>query len=278
MAIERDTAGLSTMAKTAVANAPLLGPDDPDPVGVRNGAARSPFLLICDHAGDAVPASLDRIGLARADLERHIGIDIGILPVSERISDLIGAPLVYQRYSRLVVDCNRKRTAPDLTAPISDGTAVPGNIGVGEAERDRRIREIAEPYHRGVSARIAGSGSDGFGVFISMHSFTPSLRSKPFARPWHVGLCYGRNDAFSRCVLAVLDGELNLVVGCNQPYGVDVETDYSVPIYGEERGHPYVEFEIRQDLIAEAAGQQQWARRIVEVLRKAHALFERGGP
>jgi predicted N-formylglutamate amidohydrolase len=115
-------------------------------------------------------------------------------------------------------------------------------------------------------------------VLISMHSFTPSLRSKPFARPWHIGLCYGRNDAFSRCVLAVLEAEPDLVVGRNKPYSVDVETDYSVPLYGEERGHPYVEFEIRQDLIAEAAGQQRWAAQIVDVLRKAHALFERGAP
>jgi predicted N-formylglutamate amidohydrolase len=266
------------MAEAGVIHAPLLGPDDPDPVGIRNDVARSPFLLICDHAGNAVPASLDRLGLARTDLERHIGIDVGILPVSERISDLIGAPLVYQRYSRLVVECNRKRAAPDLIALISDGTPVPGNIGIGEAERDRRIREIAEPYHQEVSARLAGRDAEVPVVLISMHSFTPSLRSKPFARPWHLGLCYGRNDAFSRCVLAVLDDESDLVVGRNQPYSVDVERDYSVPVYGEERGHPYVEFEIRQDLIAEAADQQRWAGQIVDVLRKAHALFERGGP
>ncbi len=266
------------MGEASVIHAPLLGPEDPDPVGIRNRAVRSPFLLICDHAGNAVPASLDKLGLGTADLERHIGIDVGILPVSERISDLIGAPLVYQRYSRLVVECNRKRTAPDLIAPISDGTPVPGNIGIGEAERERRIREIAEPYHQEVSVRLAASAAEGLAVLISMHSFTPSLRSKPFARPWHVGLCYGRNDAFSRCVLAVLEAEPDLVVGRNQPYSVDVETDYSVPLYGEERGHPYVEFEIRQDLIAEAAGQQRWAAQIVDVLRKAHALFERGAP
>jgi predicted N-formylglutamate amidohydrolase len=42
----------------------LLGPDDPDPVGEINARSTSPFFLICDHAGNAVPAALNDLGLA----------------------------------------------------------------------------------------------------------------------------------------------------------------------------------------------------------------------
>jgi predicted N-formylglutamate amidohydrolase len=88
-----------------------------------------------------------------------------------------------------------------------------------------------------------------------------------------IGVCYETNDALSRCILKVLETEPGLNVGNNQPYGVDVETSYSVPVYGEEQGHPYAEFEIRQDLISDRAGQRQWAQRIARVLLEAHSLF-----
>lgn len=264
------------MPDASIGHTSLLGPGDPIPTGLRNAAAISPFLIICDHAGNAVPASLAGLGVARADLERHIGIDIGILPVAERVSDLIRAPLVFQRYSRLVVECNRRWTAPDIVAAISDGTPVPANIGIGKAERERRIEEIFVPYHREITRRLAQPSSDGAPkVLVSMHSFTPSLLSAPATRPWQIGVCHETNDAFSRCILKVLKAEPGLDVGDNQPYGVDVDTSYSVPVYGEEQGHPYAEFEIRQDLISDLAGQHQWAQRIAQVLLAAHRLFRR---
>ncbi|MDQ0467557.1 N-formylglutamate amidohydrolase [Labrys wisconsinensis] len=256
---------------------PLLGPDDPAPVDVRNGEAVSPFLMICDHAGNAVPAALGSLGLAQAELDRHIGIDIGILGVSVRLSDRLGVPLVFQRYSRLVVECNRRHDAPDLIAPVSDGTPVPGNAGIDAAERERRLAEIVAPYHREIVARLDARAAAGLPtVLVSMHSFTPSLRAQPFQRPWHVGLCYGADDRFSRPVLAALEAEPGLVIGRNEPYGVDMATSYSIPVHGEERGLPYVEFEIRQDLIGEAAGQALWAERLERVLRRAHAAFAGG--
>ena len=72
----------------------------------------------------------------RGELDRHIGYDIGILSVTEQLADFLGAPLVFQRYSRLVVECNRRLTAPDSIALVSDGTAVPDNAGLArEASR-----------------------------------------------------------------------------------------------------------------------------------------------
>jgi predicted N-formylglutamate amidohydrolase len=230
--------------------------------------------IVAGRSPTRPPASLGGLGIARDDLDRHIGIDIGILPVAEQVSDLICAPLVFQRYSRLVVECNRRWTAPDIVAAVSDGTPVPANIGVGEAERERRIEEIFVPYHREIARRLAQPARDGTPtVPVSMHSFTPSLLSAPAPRPWQIGVCYETNDALSGCILKVLETEPGLNVGNNQPYGVDVETSYSVPVYGEEQGHPYAESEIRQDLISDRAGQRQWGQRIARVLLEAHSLF-----
>ena len=253
----------------------LLGPHDPAPVGVRNGDVVSPFLLICDHAGNAVPKALNNLGLPRSELERHIGIDIGILAVSERLADLLAAPLVFQRYSRLVVECNRLYSSPDSITPVSDGTAITGNAGIDVAARRMRIAEIAEPYHREIALRLDRSAALRIPtILLSMHSFTPSLRARAKERPWHVGLCYDGQSEFSQHVLAVLERPGDVVVGRNEPYGVDMKRDYSVPVHAEARKISYAEFEIRQDLITTAAGQRSWAVRLAGVLREALHTFQ----
>ncbi|MCX5571933.1 N-formylglutamate amidohydrolase [Kaistia nematophila] len=252
----------------------LLGPDDPEPVGIIDRGDASPFVLICDHAGNAVPAVLDGLGLEPAELNRHIGIDIGILGVSERLAEQLGASLVFQRYSRLVVECNRRVTSPDSIALVSDGTVVPGNADLTPAQRSLRLDEIVVPYHRQIETILDRRAEAGIPtILVSMHSFTPSLRARPFQRPWQIGLCYGADTRFTTPVLEALDDETDLVVGRNEPYGVDLNKDYSIPVHGEERGLPYVEFEIRQDLIGEASGQAEWATRLGRVLPAAHRRF-----
>ena len=261
--------------QAALPTAPLLGANDPAPVGLRNADAASDVLIICDHAGNAVPAALNGLGLTHADLDRHIGIDIGILGVSERLSDLLQAPLVFQRYSRLVVECNRLLSSPDSIAVVADGTPVPGNQDLDEDARTARIAAIVTPYHDAITRRLDEHRRRGrTTILVSMHSFTPSLLARPAPRPWHVGVCYGPDDRFSRPVLAALEEEADLSVGSNQPYTVDLTKDYSIPIHAEARGLPYAEFEIRQDLIATPKAQRAWGDRLARVLRVALDGFE----
>src|SRR3981081_55998 len=85
----------------------LLESQDVPPVLEDNAAGRSPFLLTCDHYGRRIPRRLGDLGLPAAELERHIAWDIGIAGVAEALSRHLGAHLIVQRYSRLVIDCNR---------------------------------------------------------------------------------------------------------------------------------------------------------------------------
>ena len=250
----------------------LLGPDDPEAVGLRNAEGDSPFLLICDHAGNRIPSALGTLGLGPEDLTRHIAYDIGILGVSELLADRLRAPLVFQRYSRLVVECNRLYASEELIAQTSDGTPIPGNRGLAPEAAAARIAEIAEPYHGEISRRLGRREAQGLAtVLVSMHSFTPSLRSGSAHRPWEVALCYGADDRFTRHVLDALEAEGDLVIGRNEPYAVDFDKDYSIPIHGEARGCPYAEFELRQDLIETPDQQQAWGERLARTLRTALA-------
>ena len=105
----------------------LLSPGDPDPVVVVGDGERSPFLIVCDHAGRATPQSLRRLGLPDAAFETHIAWDIGVLTLGEQLGRLLGARVIAQTYSRLVVDCNRPPGHPQSIPEVSDGVAIPGN-------------------------------------------------------------------------------------------------------------------------------------------------------
>ncbi len=261
---------MSTDTALRTRPAPLLSERDPDPVGFVDRESQSPFVVICDHAGNLIPQVLGDLGLPPAELGRHIGIDIGALAVAERVASGLDAPLIFQRYSRLVIDCNRIPRAPDSMAEVADGTLVPGNQGLDERARRLRQTEILEPYHRQITSILDARAAAGRRtLLISIHSFTPSLRTRPADRPWQVGLCWHRDDRLSRLVVEELRREAELNVGENEPYSVNMEVDYSIPFHGERRGIPYVEFEVRQDLLPDASAAEAWAARLTRVLLAA---------
>ena len=126
------------------------------------------------------------------------------------------------------------------------------------------------PYHRRiVKALDERKASNRPTVVIALHSFTPVF--KGVKRPWHVGVLYNRDARFAHIMKNLFEAEGDLVVGDNEPYAVSDASDYTVPVHGERRGLPHVEFEIRQDLIAEEAGQRAWAERLARLLPKAYA-------
>ena len=67
----------------------------------------------------------------------------------------------------------------------------------------------------------------------------------------------------------LLEAEGDIVVGNNEPYGVSDETDYSIPVHGEQRGLSHLTLEIRQDLLDDKAGQIAWAERLARLLPQA---------
>ena len=243
----------------------LLAQDEVAPLEVQEGDGPSPFFIICDHAGRLIPRSLDGLGLPESELARHIGWDIGAGGVARWLGAALGADTVWQRYSRLVIDCNRPLDAPDSIARRSENTVIPGNQDVGPDAAEERARAIFHPYHEEIRRSLDRRQAEGrLTVLIAMHSFTPAFLG--VARPWHVGVLYNRDSRVAQPLLQALRDEGDLVVGDNQPYAVGDLTDYSVVTHGERRGLPHVEIEIRQDLIADESGQQAWADRFARVL------------
>lgn len=254
----------------------LLGKDDPPPVHEVHPDGRSPFLLACDHYGRLLPRSLGDLGVSETELVRHIAWDIGIAGVAEGIAKLLDAHLVAQRYSRLAIDCNRPPGAASSIPAISEATAIPGNEGISAQARDARRHEIFDPYHQRINAVIdARLHIKRPTVLVALHSFTPVYAG--VARPWHIGTLYHRDTVLPRLLLEHLRAEPDLVAGDNQPYAVSDLTDYTIPVHGEARGLINTGIEIRQDLIADQAGQRQWAERLARILGAIEATLRAEG-
>ena len=247
---------------------PLLGPDDPAPFRLHAPDSACPFLLVADHAGRAVPACLGDLGVPLADWERHIAWDIGIAGVTAALGERLGATWIEQTYSRLVIDCNRRPGHPTSIPPVSDGTCVPANLDLPPEARSARADAIFRPYHEAITAELDARQATGRpAVLIAMHSFTPVMDGR--ARPWQAGVLFNRDPALSLALAARLR-EAGVVVGENEPYSLSDESDYTVPVHAERRGLPYVELEIRQDLIAAPGGQRAWAALLAGALPPAY--------
>ena len=246
----------------------LLAPDEPSPVQVLRENGRSELFLTADHAGRLIPRSLDHLGLPGSELDRHIAWDIGIAFVTERLSAALDATAVLQAYSRLVIDCNRDPVVPSSIPEISESTRIPGNLDLTPAQREMRRAAVFEPYHARIRTLLdARQAAQRRTVYVAMHSFTPVFKGE--SRAMQVGVLYNRDAQLANIMLDLLRAEGDLVVGDNAPYAVSDTTDYGVPVHAERRGLQHVEIEIRQDLIADAAGQTAWATRFERLLRIA---------
>lgn len=252
---------------TATAPA-LLAPDEPGPVRVLREGGASDFMLMADHAGNAIPRRLGHLGVAAADLERHIAWDIGIAGVTERLSAALDATAALQTWSRLVIDCNRDPAWPSAMPEISEFTEIPGNRNLTEADRAVRVAEIFRPYHDRIAALLDARASAGRPtVLVAMHSFTPVFKGE--ARTVEVGVLYCRRTKLAEIMLDLLRQERDLTVGENAPYALTEDSDYSIPTHGGRRGLEHVEIEIRQDLIASPEGQAVWADSFARLLTAA---------
>ncbi len=246
----------------------LLAPDEPPAYRVEREQGRSPFFLICDHASQLIPRRLQNLGVAPADLQRHIAWDIGAAGVARELARLLDAFVILQNYSRLVIDCNRPIGSPTSIVSSSDATVIPGNENLAPADAAAREREVFRPYHERIRTELDAREARGQRtVLVSIHSFTPVFDA--IVRPWHAGVLYHTDRRLARSVLNLLREDPALVIGDNEPYSVSDTTDYAIPEYGERRGLLHVEMEIRQDLIRDEAGQTQWAQRLAQVLTRS---------
>ena len=238
---------------------------DPAAFDVVNPDGDSPYVLTCEHASNHIPERYGDLGLPPHELERHIAWDIGAAMVARRLSALLDAPLILSGYSRLLIDCNRPIGSPTSIPLISEATAIPGNAGLAPKERERRARDFFWPYQDAVSRVLDARHEKGRrSTIIAVHSFTPVYHGA--ARPWHAGVLFRKSERLGMALIQALAAP-GRIVAANEPYAIEDDGDYTIPIHGEARGLDAVLLELRQDLIASAQGANAWARSLSDALQ-----------
>lgn len=233
-----------------------------------NPKGQFPVILTCEHASCAVPAAYKGLGISPEEIRRHIGWDIGARFVVDSLAQALDAPAICAGFSRLLIDCNRDLGDHDLIVPESDGTRVPGNQRLSEAERQSRIDQFYQPYHAAID-RLLLSKAGGRPTVLSIHSFTPVLGKRE--RDFDLGILFDRYDDLAEEVGQRLQ-HCGYRVRYNEPYSGLDGLIFSARRHGDRHGLVYLELEINNSLIAQPQQAAEIGRQISEVWR---AFFPR---
>lgn len=252
---------------------PLLGAKEPAPFVLENAGGASPIVFVCEHGGHLIPARLGSLGLREEHRYKHFVWDIGALELARALARRFDAPLAHQPYSRIVCDCNRRPDVESFISEQGEGIPVPGNIDLSVARREQRQAGIWQPFHDRVAALLDARRDTGQAtILVTIHSFTPVFHGKP--RPWHAGVLYEQDRTLSPLLYDILQSRFGEVIGRNEPYSMGRDTDYTVPVHGEDRALPCTEIEVRNDLISDDQGRREWTMRLAEALQTAFAEIE----
>lgn len=225
------------------------------------------ILVVSDHASNRVPEGIE-LGIDPALMNDHIAIDIGVGGIGALMAESPGIAAFQGNVSRLVCDFNRAEEAPGAVPLESDGYAIPGNHGSGV--RESRIKTYYQSYHNALAQLLEDLPQ---ALILSLHSFTPQLATDPHSkRPWQCGILYNQDERPARIAIPLLEAE-GLVVGDNEPYSGKV-LNFTMNYHAEADGRPYFGIEIRQDQIGHAAGQAEWAERLVRLCNRVAVELE----
>ena len=245
--------------------------NQPAPI-VENATGKGDVILICEHAGQLLPESLGSLGIDAESMSAHIAWDIGAAGLARALSKQLDAPLILQRYSRLVFDCNRVFDAVDAIVAESDGVVIPQNCHLSHEDRLERFDLVYTPFEQGIAQVIDDCAQQGrHPAIICIHSFTAVFKGQQ--RSLDLGIIHDGGDAsLADPIFQLAEAMEEFSVAQNEPYAARDGVTHTLDLHGVQRNLLNVMFEVRNDLIRDVSGQQQWAQYLSALITEALAL------
>jgi predicted N-formylglutamate amidohydrolase len=230
---------------------------------IGDGQFGGPFVFSCEHATRHLPEwEADRDDLRF--LEDHWGWDIGAADLTRALASETSCCAVLSNFSRLVCDPNREASQESFVVREIDGHELTFNRGVDDQERRRRAETYAEPYHAAIDQALhRRRTADSAYSLCSVHSFTPQYRGE--RRSVEVGVLFDAHEERARTLAGAL-GRQGFATEENVPYSGYEGLIYSARRHGTSHALPYLELEVRQDLIDTPAKARRVAARIAVAL------------
>jgi predicted N-formylglutamate amidohydrolase len=199
------------------------------------------LLFTCEHASNRVPRPWRLRPTDRALLATHWGYDLGARALTIELARLARGTAALSRFSRLLIDPNRAPDDPSAVLLHCDDGAPTFNRAADHAERVRRFHV---PFHDRLDRLIAKRKPR---FLCSIHSFTPVFRAQ--RRPMQAGVLFDQHDDLADRLLHALRAK-GLAAEANEPYSGKAGLIYSANRHGTRHDVPYLEIEVRQDLLA----------------------------
>lgn len=244
MALGEQNSGISARMSGVV--------DEINPAGAGN------VVLVCEHASNFIPPEYHHLGLSEDLRASHIAWDPGAMPVALAMSATLDAPLVAQKVSRLLYDCNRPPEAQSAVPAVSEIHQVPGNADLSEGDRQARVERFYQPFRTALDASIARKIATGRPpVIVTIHSFTPLY--KGVNRDVEIGILHDSDARLADAMLDAAKNETRFDVRRNVPYGPEDGVTHTLREHAIARGLMNAMIEIRNDLLIAPDGQREVA-------------------
>ena len=245
----------------------------PAPVLTLRPEGEGPIALLCEHASALLPQDCGASAADQRWLRTHWGVDLGAAPLTAALSRLLDAPAWLGGVSRLLCDLNRPADHPDLARATVEGEHLALNAGVngpdGLAQRTARVAAWHTPFHAAVDAGLAERRAQ-LRLLLSVHTFTPLYLGQP--RRMGMGVLFDTHDALAtRFAEALRVQEAAVAEGVevveNEPWSGKDGLIYSPARHGNRHALPYLELEVRQDLLDDDDQVERIAARVAAALR-----------
>ncbi len=249
-------------------------PSHDNVVEVINPSGKGGFVLVCEHASNFIPPEYENLGLGTDGLHSHVAWDPGALAVAKEMSARLDAPLVAQRISRLVYDCNRPPESQSAIPATSEVFEVPGNSGLSQSQRQARVDQYYVPFQQTLASRIDMHSRQVVPpVLMTIHTFTPVYNG--VERNLDIGILHDSDNRFADALLTSLEQESRFKIVRNAPYGPADGVTHTLVQHALPRGLFNVMIEIRNDIVDTPESQRQMgkmlARQATEVLAELTA-------
>jgi predicted N-formylglutamate amidohydrolase len=210
---------------------------------------------MCEHAAHRLPFVEGVQAAHRRVLRSHRGWDLGAWELTRELARRLPASAVAGRWSRLLIDLNRRVDDPTLIRRTAGGIVLPWNEGIDVEEVERRVLDYHTPYHAEIDRLILRRLVRGVRpVLLAVHTFTPRFRGRP--RQFQVGILYEHHRDLARRLGRALRDE-GLTVRYNQPYSGMAGMMYAVDRHGSHHRLPCLEVEVNQGLLDQPAEVQR---------------------
>lgn len=234
-----------------------------------NSLSSSEIIVTCEHGGAEIPAPYGSLGLSSSELDTHIARDKGARETSKLLAKKLGCYAIIGKYSRLLVDLNRRASDDELILANSDKVEIAGNKNLSAAEKNLRLEKYYNPYYAALEKQIEHIKSLGkTPILFSVHSFTPQLKGGTY-RPWNAGILWHNPTKLAQFVSDELKKEKSKTIGENVPYDLRKCNTGAVIVCGEEKGLDYALIEVRDDEYDNLeSGAEWWSGKLAEILSR----------